>query len=47
MVPLLHRAAIIRRCGTEVLRDGRPAEYRCGKKRRAVLSNYKTDVYEA
>jgi len=28
-----------RSCRMEVLRDGRPAEYRCGK-RRAVLSNY-------
>jgi len=38
MVPLLHRAAITRRCGTDVQRDGRSAEYRCGRKDVAPFS---------
>ena len=36
-----------RRCGMEVPHDGRPAKYRCGKKRCAVLSKYKANVNEA
>jgi len=44
---LLRSINIATRCGTEVSSDGRPVEYRCGRKRRAVLSNYKADVHEA